>query len=146
MSGKAKINIVGRLAADPEMRYTAQGKAVTSFKIPVQERKDGETTWYKVVAWEKQAETLNQYATKGTWLSVDGVPSVETWEDKNSGETRVQMVVTVRDFTFCGGGEKRESDDGNTTPADKPLPPRPQATRAPARNAPAQIEDDSLPF
>lgn len=148
MSGKATIDVVGRLARDPEMRYTADGKAVVSFSIPVQERKDGETTWYKVTAWEKQAEVINQYATKGTWLFVRGMPKIETWEDKTSGETRYQLAVTVREFTFCGGGtDNGNADtDSNTdnTPAAKPQPSR---ATPPAKNKPQPIEDDeSLPF
>jgi single-strand DNA-binding protein len=141
MSGKATIEIVGRLARDPEMRYTADGKAVTSFSIPVQERKDGDTTWYKITAWEKAAETLNQYATKGTWLWLRGTPKIETWEDKESGETRTQFAVVVREFTFCGGGEKSESD---TTPA---TPARQTAPRQAARNVPQRVDDSfDLPF
>lgn len=145
MSGKATIDLVGMVARDPEMRYTGEGKAVVSFSIPVQERKGGETTWYKVTAWEKQAETINQYVTKGTWLWMRGVPKIETWE--KDGETKAQLVVTLREFTFCGS----KSDNGNT---DEVSQPRQQATQRdnraremPKRNAPQQINDDSdLPF
>lgn len=135
MSGSAEIRIIGPVRTEPEMRFTAAGKAVTTFKIPVQERKDGETTWYKIVSWEKQAETLNQFVNKGTWLAIDGVPSVETWEDKTSGETRVQLVVTVRKFTFVGDSKR---DDSESTPAA-------QRAQAP-RNAPIDLDESALPF
>jgi single-strand DNA-binding protein len=145
MSGKATIDIVGLVAKDPELRYTGEGKAVCSFSIPVQERKDGETTWYKITAWEKQAETINQYVTKGSWLWVRGVPKVETWE--KDGETKAQLAVTLREFTFCGS----KSDNGNASEeAPRQQAPAKQAAqpqRQVARNAPKPIDNDSdLPF
>jgi single-strand DNA-binding protein len=155
MSGKATIEIIGRLAKDPETRYTADGKAVCTLSIPVQERKDSDTVWYKVTAWEKQAETLNQYATKGLWIAVRGVPKIETWEDKNSGETRYQFAVTLREFTFCGGASATENASDDETPAAKPTPARapvttqrnPTRPTAPVRNAPKPIEtEDDIPF
>lgn len=154
MAGKATLTLVGRLARDPEMRFTGDGKAVCSFSIPVQERKDGETTWFKCTAWEKAAEVINQYAAKGTWLQVTGTVKVETWEDKNSGEARHQLAVTVREFTFCGGAS---AGDGNSEEQPRQTAPAQQANnRAPAqqrqqtparRNAPQSIEsDEDLPF
>lgn len=152
MSGKATIEIIGRVAVEPEMRFTGDGKAVTTLKIPVQERRDGETTWFKCVAWEKQAETLNQYASKGTWLVIRGTPKIESWEDKNSGETRSQLVVTIREFTFAGGGSESDnaSEPTQNTPA-RPATQQKPAQRAtapsPARNMPQRIDDSSdLPF
>lgn len=144
MAGKATIEIVGRLARDPEMRFTAQGKAVCTFSIPVQERKDDETVWYKVTAWEKQAEVINQYAAKGTWIVVRGVPKIETWDDKATGEKRAQFAITLREFTFCGGERAGSDDSADETPAPKVTPKAAPAT--PRRNAPVAVDDDALPF
>jgi single-strand DNA-binding protein len=147
MSGKATIELIGRLSKEPEMRYVGD-KAVTKLSIPVQERKDGETTWYTVNAWEKQAEVLNQYATKGTWLWIRGIPKIETWQDRTTGETKHAFSVTLREFTFCGGGESSNGETPEQPTRQQPgkyIPPGPQK-QAP-RNAPVAVDDDSdLPF
>ncbi|MCJ7510444.1 MAG: single-stranded DNA-binding protein, partial [Dehalococcoidia bacterium] len=72
MAGLNKVMIIGNVGADPEMRYTANGRAVTSFRVaanrsfttPEGERRE-ETEWFAVVAWQKLAEQCSQYLQKG---------------------------------------------------------------------------------
>ena len=66
-----KLTIVGNLGKDPEMKYTTDGKAVTTFSVAASNRKD-ETVWYRVTTWDKQAETCNQYLHKGSKVLVEG--------------------------------------------------------------------------
>ena len=73
------IIIVGRLGADPQMRYTPQGDAVTSFSVATDRQHTGadgakvkETVWFRVSVWGKQAESCNQYLTKGKQVLVEG--------------------------------------------------------------------------
>ena len=96
-----ELKIIGNIGKI-EMKYTPAGKAVTEFSLAVNEKKNGEkvTEWYKVVAWEKVAEIINEYAPAGSKIYVSGVPSIEAWTDKNSGEARAKIVLTVRDFEF----------------------------------------------
>ncbi len=75
-----KIIIVGNLGRDPEMRYMPDGTAVTNFSVATNRRwTDGatgeprdETTWFRVTVWRKQAETANQYLSKGSKVLVEG--------------------------------------------------------------------------
>lgn len=74
-----KITLVGNLGRDPEMRYMADGTAVTSFSMATSRKwtgKDGdrqeETLWFRVNVWGKQAETVNQYLSKGKRVLVEG--------------------------------------------------------------------------
>ena len=74
-----KITIVGNLGRDPEMRYMADGTAVTSFSVATSRSwtgKDGEkqdeTLWFRVNVWGRQAETTNQYLSKGKKVLVEG--------------------------------------------------------------------------
>ena len=67
-----KMLVIGNLGGDPEMRYTANGNPVTTFRIATSRRyttRDGEqreeTEWFRVVTWNQLAETCNQYLTKG---------------------------------------------------------------------------------
>jgi single-strand DNA-binding protein len=73
------IIIVGNVGRDPEMRYTPSGQAVTSFSVATNRaytNNNGEqikeTTWFRVSAWGKQAETCNQYLKKGSKVLVEG--------------------------------------------------------------------------
>lgn len=76
-----KVMLIGRLGADPEMRYTASGTAVTNFRVACTRRRRGgqegdvreETDWFTVVAWEKLAEITSSYLTKGSKVYVEGV-------------------------------------------------------------------------
>jgi single-strand DNA-binding protein len=73
------IIIVGNLGKDPEMRYTPNGQAVTSFNVASSRQYTSnngqsvkETCWFRVSAWGKQAETCNQYLRKGSKVLVEG--------------------------------------------------------------------------
>ena len=66
-----KLTIVGNLGKDPDMRFTTDGKAVTTFSVAASNRKD-ETVWFRVSTWDKQAETCNQYLHKGSKVLVEG--------------------------------------------------------------------------
>ena len=73
-----KVIIVGNLGGDPELRYTPQGDPVTSFSVATNRRwtgRDGqpgeETCWFRVSVWGKQAESCNQYLSKGRQVLVE---------------------------------------------------------------------------
>jgi single-strand DNA-binding protein len=111
--------IIGNLGRDPEMRYTANGKAVTQFTVAVNNRvqEEGEwkdkTTWFRVTAWDRLAETTNQYLKKGKQVMIIGRVDVSAWADKQSGEARAQLELTAREVKFLGGRE----DGGGDTPS-----------------------------
>ena len=74
-----KVVIVGHVGRDPEMRYMADGTAVTNFSVATNRRwtnqageRVDETTWFRVSVWGRQAETTNQYVTRGSKLLVEG--------------------------------------------------------------------------
>lgn len=87
-----KIVIVGNLGRDPEMSYLASGQAVTNFSVATNRQytassgeKVKETTWFRVSAWGRQAETCNQYLRTGSKVLVEGRLN----PDKESGGPRV---------------------------------------------------------
>ena len=76
---KEKIIIVGNLGGDPERRYTPSGQAVTNFSVASNRRYTGsdgqrvdETTWFRISAWGRQAETCNQYLRRGSRVLIEG--------------------------------------------------------------------------
>lgn len=118
-----KIMIIGNLGRDPEMRYMPDGTAVTSFSVATSRRwndrgsgqmKD-ETTWFRVSVWGRQAETANQYLSKGKKVLVEGRlrtdaqtggPSLFTRQDGTVGANFEIIADTVR---FLSG---RDDGDG----------------------------------
>lgn len=114
--------IIGNLGRDPEMRYTASGKAVTQFTVAVNNRyqEDGEwkdkTTWFRVTCWDRLAETANQYLKKGQKVFVSGRVDVSAWSDKQSGEARGQLELTARELKFLSSREESSEPASASTP------------------------------
>ena len=106
MAGLNKVMIIGNLGADPEMRYTADGNALTSFRVassrnysgPDGERKE-ETEWFSVVAWRKLAEQCSQYLQKGRRVYVEGRLRSRTW-DAPDGQKRFRNEIIADRVLF----------------------------------------------
>jgi single-strand DNA-binding protein len=97
--GLSKIILIGNLGKDPEMKYTQQGTAVTSFSLAVgrvTKGQDGqqrdETDWYRVSAWRKLAEFTNEYLRKGSRVYVEGRLSTREWQT-TEGQNRTSLEV-----------------------------------------------------
>jgi len=83
-----KVMLIGRLGADPEIRYTADGTAVANFRMatnrPVKREdqwEEGEPDWHRIVAWRRLAEICGEYLSKGSNVYVEGRLSTRSWED-----------------------------------------------------------------
>jgi single-strand DNA-binding protein len=99
-----KVQLTGRLGADPEMRFTSQGHAVTTFRVASNRSwrsSDGEahedTEWFRIVAWNKLAEVCNQYLVKGARVYVEGRLQTRQWQDQD-GQTRYSTEVIASDM------------------------------------------------
>lgn len=103
--GLNKVLLIGNLAADPEMRYTANGKAVTTFRLAVSRTFNGkqETEWCSVVAWEKTAELVANHLTKGRQCHVEGRLQTRSWDDKD-GKKQYKTEIVADKVLFLGGG------------------------------------------
>jgi single-strand DNA-binding protein len=139
MASLNKVMIIGNLGADPEMRYTANGNAVTSFNVATNETftgRDGQrqerTEWFSVVTWNRLAETCAQYLTKGRQVYVEGRLQTRSWDGQDGQKHyRTEVVAeTVRFLGERGGGRGESFDPGMPVGAD----------------AAGDIEPDDLPF
>jgi single-strand DNA-binding protein len=112
-----QITIVGNLGKDPEMRYTPDGTPVTNFSVAVTKKWDGgeKTTWFKVAAWRKLAETCNQYLTKGRQVMVIGEVDVESFS-RQDGTPGASLVLTAREVKFLGSAQGQSNGASNQTP------------------------------
>jgi single-strand DNA-binding protein len=110
-----KLTIVGNLGKDPEMKYTTDGKAVTTFSVAASNRKD-ETTWFRVSVWDKQAETCNQYLHKGSKVLVEGALKADaqgnprTYERKDGGWGASFEVVALSVKFLSGKDEPADQE------------------------------------
>jgi len=101
-----RVMLIGNVGTEPEMRFTASGNPVTSFRIAtnrVYTTSDGErrqeTEWFTVVAWRKQAESCNQFLTKGQRVYVEGSLRTRTWEGQD-GQKRSRTEVVANRVLF----------------------------------------------
>jgi len=106
-----KLTIVGNLGKDPEMKYTTDGKAVTTFSVAASNRKD-ETVWFRVSTWDKQAETCNQYLHKGSKVLVegalraDGAGNPRVYERKDGLGWAASFEVVASSVKFLSGKDE----------------------------------------
>ena len=128
MAGLNKVMIIGNVGTDPEMRYTANGRAVTSFRVasgrsyttPEGERRE-ETEWFTVVTWQKLAEQCSQYLQKGRRVYVEGRLRTRSW-DAPDGQRRYRTEVIADRVLFLDrapGAPLPEEGEAETTEADE---------------------------
>ncbi len=107
---------IGRLGKDPdELKVTGEGKAYVQFSLAVDQGKN-QTMWLQVTAWEKQAEAVEKYASKGTLVFVQGRLQVQKYKDKQQVE-RTSVEINATNVQIL---EKREKQ-GDELP-DNVLP------------------------
>ena len=148
------ITLMGRLVADPELRRTGSGVAVTTFRIAVDRDfapKDGgerKADFITCVAWRQTGEFISKYFTKGRMIVVDGRLEMRDWTDRD-GNKRTTAEVIVDNAYF--GDSRRDNDgsnnSGNTYSAPAPSYSGYSAPAAPASDF-AMLDDDDaqLPF
>ena len=120
MAGLNKVMLIGNLGTDPEMRYTANGNAVPTFRIacsrnyqgPDGERKE-ETEWFTVVTWNKLAETVSQYLQKGRRAYVEGRMQTRSWEGQD-GQRQYRTEVIANTVQFLDRAQAAPIDEDPT--------------------------------
>ena len=115
-SGLNKVLIIGNLGADPEMRYTADGTAMTNFRMASSRswtgadgEKKEETEWFSIVCWRKLAELCSQYLQKGRRVYVEGRLKTRSWQgDDGVRKYRTEVIGDSVIFLDGGSGERSE--------------------------------------
>jgi single-strand DNA-binding protein len=132
-----KCMVIGHLGADPEMRYLASGAAVTQFSVATSRKYktgDGEqreeTEWFRVVTWNRLAETCAQYLTKGRLVYVEGRLQTRSW-DGDDGQKHYMTELVAENVKFLGGA-RSEHEAGPVLAA--------------TGGAGGDIDPDNLPF
>jgi len=128
MASLNKIMLIGNVGSDPEMRYTPNGKAVTSFRMATNYRyasSDGErreeTEWFRVSVWGRQAESCNQFLSKGKRVYVEGRLRSRSWEGQD-GQMRTSLEVSANRVIFLDRATPVSlPEEGELEPEDLPF-------------------------
>ena len=110
-----KVIIIGRLGADPEMRYMPSGGGIANLRIATNESykdKSGQlveqTEWHRVIFFGKMAEVIGEYARKGSLLYIEGRIRTQKWQD-HSGQDRYSTEIVGNEMQFLGGNKPEGS-------------------------------------
>ena len=115
-TGYCRVILIGNLTRDPELRYTGQGTAVSDLRVAVTTRRGGrnteakdETLFIDVTVWDRLAEFVNEWFSKGKPILVEGRLVEDSWQDKETGEKRAKVKILADRVQFlprsdAGGG------------------------------------------
>ena len=160
--GLNKVQIIGNLGADPEMRYTPSGTAVTNFRVAVSRTRRGpdgnnidETEWFRIVAWDspnyKLAEICDKYLRKGSKVYVEGRLQSRKYVDRENIERTSVEIVASEMIMLDGRGDGEMGAEGGMDRMDRggrrPAPQAAGVQRQGRRDEPEDDQDiDELPF
>jgi single-strand DNA-binding protein len=123
-----QVNLIGRLTKNIEIKMTPNQKVVTQFNLAVYRTKD-ETDFISCVAWNKTAELLETYTSKGSQIGVNGTLRTRNYDDPNIPNRKVYVTeVLVNSITLLDSKKKE------------------QETYQPSYEPVADITSDDLPF
>jgi single-strand DNA-binding protein len=116
-----KVILIGRLGADPEIRYTPSGAEVATFRMATSENwtnksgeKEEKTEWHRIVAWRGLAKICGEYLSKGKLVYIEGRLRTRNWEDRD-GNKRNVTEIEATEMKMLGGpgeGSKKAKDSG----------------------------------
>jgi len=155
MASYNRVILMGNMTRDPQLRYLPSNTAVCEFGLAVNRKwrdRDGnqkdEVCFVDISAFGRQAETINQYMTKGRPILVEGRLKLDSWTSQD-GQKRSKHSVVVDTFQFVGGRDDRGPGDGpqeHRAPQSRPsysdsAPP----PAGPPQDGPPPAGDD-IPF
>lgn len=126
-----------RLTGDPELKVTQDGKSICTFSGAYNEKYKGKekVSYFNYVAFDKTAEIINQYVSKGQQIGIVSKAQQDRWEDKD-GNKRNTIKFIVNSFTFIGEKKNNESQPE----------PVPDVSYREKDSAPSPFSDTDIPF
>ena len=166
MQSLNRVEIIGNLTRDPELRYTPNGQPVASFGVATNMvwtdqsgEKQQKAEFHNVVAWRKLAEICAEYLQKGRQVYVEGRLETRNWEGQD-GVKRNRTEIVTNNVIFLGGrGDAPASPAGKpqgsapkTSSAPKAATPKPEAGKKPEKDTAKkgsggeEVNIDDIPF
>ena len=155
MAGKSlnKVQLIGNLGKDPEVKYTPSGTAVATITLATNERfkdKDGQwqdrTEWHNVVLWQRLAEIAGEYLKKGGKVYVEGRLQTRSWDDKQTNQKKYMTEVVASDLILLSGRGEGGETGGYSRGASAGNNNFDQSVPEPANAGAGPISDDDIPF
>lgn len=148
--GLNRVQIIGNLGRDPEMRYTTSGTAVTHFTVAVGRQRRtpdnqfvDETEWFRVVTWEKLAETCDKWLRKGSQVYIEGRLQTRKYTDKE-GMERTAVEVIANEMIMLG---PRQDHGDSSTGEDRQGDRAGAESRTARERGPVEFDnEEELPF
>lgn len=105
------VTLVGRVGADPEVKYFESGTVVCNLTLAVRRRssRDDKPDWFNLELWGKNAEVAANYVRKGSLIGISGALKLDHWQDRSSGAARSKPVVRVDRLDLLGSKRDNES-------------------------------------
>lgn len=139
-----KVQLIGNLGADVELRSTANGNSVADLRVATTSRVkrgeqwENETEWHRVTVWGNSAENCAKYLTKGSKVHVEGRIKTEKWTDKE-GNDRYTTKIVAYSVLFLDSKKDREASQSSRQNTSAPRNAGKQANSGPG-------DDDDIPF
>src|SRR3954462_10963786 len=155
MAGKSlnRVQLIGNLGKDPEIKYTPQGTPVAKITIATNERfkdKGGEwqdrTEWHNVVLWQRLAEIAGEYLKKGGKVYVEGRLQTRSWDDKQTNQKKYMTEVVASDLILLSGRGEGCETGSYSLGASAGYNTFDQSVPEPANAGAGPISDDDIPF
>lgn len=147
MASFNRVILLGNVTRDPEIRYIANGTAVTDIGLAVNDRRKNpngewveETTFVEVTLWGRTAEIAGEYLSKGSPVLIEGRLKMDSWEDKQTGQKRSKLKV-VGDRMQLLGTKGQGGGEGGARPATRQTAPN----NAYSQSAPPDEVNDAPP-
>ena len=154
MSNLNQCNFIGRLGQDPEQKYMPNGKAVVNLSIAVSEKwKDQQgqqqesTEWVRVTAYDKLAEIIGQYVTKGSLIYISGKMKTRKWQDQQ-GNDKYTTEIIANQMQMLGGNDKASGQQQTPKQQQRPATSQPAQSgqQGNYNNSPDDEFDSEIPF
>lgn len=155
-----KVELIGNLGADPELRYLQNGGAVANLNIATSEswkdkttgEKKEKTEWHRVVIFGKLAEIAGEYLRKGSKVFIEGALQTRKWQDQDGVDRYTTEIVVAMNGRMImlsaandnqAGGQRQGSQQGGW---GQPQQPTHSGQQKPPANEPPMDFDDDIPF
>lgn len=155
-----RVELIGNLTKDPELRYTPNGSAVVTFTIATNRtylsegEKKEEADFHRIVAWAKLAELCSQLLKKGNRVFVSGRLQNRSWEGQD-GQSKQVTEIVIEDMILLTNKNGSYGESSDVYPEEPEVKAAPKQEAAPAKEKPAEkapqedvssIDDEDLPF
>ncbi|NJL48086.1 MAG: single-stranded DNA-binding protein [Leptolyngbyaceae cyanobacterium SM2_5_2] len=105
------VTLVGRVGADPDVKYFESGSVLCNLTLAVKRRssRDDKPDWFNLELWGKNAEVAANYVRKGSLIGISGALKLDQWQDRATGANRSKPVIRVDRLELLGSRRDNES-------------------------------------